>query len=541
LRALVLGCALVFELCAVRARVRADDWLAVMSACNERALSEPTLELVYPNEDLPAVVAAGDSLFARVRVPAALTPPPGVQQERALSGWSAELIGEGVVLGRMPLKHRHSLPVVSVRPDAGSSLLYRVRMAVPAYAAPGTYTLRVRTPFGDREVDRALRVIAAGALPRMAALPSADPTARGIATLPVDVWIDPATAAHAAPPSEAIQLQPRLAISARAALALRVGSELWVSDACARDRDAFEADVRSVLRIEKRVRVALSPTALPPMAATRFESAELSEDWQRLPEALRYDNRHSHVERQLLLLLPADASVRVTGASLTLYPASDLQLQRVLAIAGRLQIAAGAEARVELGAASARAALVLEPALAESGAPTVVRVRGAASDARVAFDYGFARTALGGPLLKTSFAGPLEQPLRALVLTPAGGGQLVRGQLSVDPHRPPSCAITMARGGSDTGACGLALWLLCARGFLLKRRPRRGFGNRLGPQHRCQLRDRASHVQNLVFAARSARSARADRERELRRLRAHADSQHARRRQLAKSRSVGIH
>jgi hypothetical protein len=491
----LLGC--VFSAVLARsAPLHADDWLAVLPACSEPAPSAASLELVYPNQDLPAVSTAGDALVVRVRVPAALTPPPGVQQERALSGWYAELIGDGLVLASAALAHRHSLPVISVRPDTGSSLVYRVRLAVPAYAAPGSYALSLRTPFGDRRAERAVRVIEPGALPRMAAVPAGGLHGHGLASLPVDVWIDVVGAADGSRPEVAepgLAAQPRLALGARA-LALRVGSQLWVSAPCVGDGSDFEAEVLDVLRSEQRVRVALSTAASAPLTAAPIRPHELvAVRWQAGAAGLYFDNRGSQLERQLLLLLPASGSVRASHAELALYPAGDLLPRRLSAIAAQLRIPPGVEARVELGPAAPSGSLTLEPELTESGRPTTLRVLGAAADARVAFDYGFARTALAGPTLRVSFAGPLEQPLRALVLTRAAGGQLVRGRLSVTPHRPPSCA-----AGRVPGRTGRAPWPLFALGFLLKRRSRCGFGNRVPPARRCQLRDPASHAKNTA-------------------------------------------
>jgi hypothetical protein len=484
------ACSLVCVLSSVSASaagVHADDWLAVWSACSERASSAPNLELVYPSERLPAICPAGDVLVARVRVPAALTPPPGVQQERALSGWSAELIGDGIVLGSVAVAHRHSLAVISVRPDAGFSLVYRVRLALPAYVAPGSYALWLRTPFGDRRAERAVAVTSPGVAPRMAAVPASGLQGRALASLPVDVWIaEPATLADTAPDVADLGFarQVRLALGA-AALALRVGSELWVWDPCPSDRAAFGAELLDVLRSERRERVAFLPLTAAEIPTQELLGVSASGG--------AFDNRSSQLERQWTILLPAKASVRVSKGRLALYPAGDLLVRHLSGMAALLRVAAGELAHVELGPAAHSAPLRLEPEVAESGSETTLRVRGAASDARVAFDYGFARSAWTGPTLHTRFSGPLEQPLRAMVLTPAAGAQLVRGRISVNPQRPPSCAAELAHGGP-----GAAFPPLFALGFLLKRRRRTGFGNRVPAAPRCQLRDLASHAQKTI-------------------------------------------
>jgi hypothetical protein len=428
-----LGCCALGVVSLFCAPAWADDWLALLPACSMPAASAPSLELVYPHVSLPALIEVGDVLVARIRVPAALTPPPGVQQERALRGWAAELVGQGIALGASVLQHRHGLPILAVRPDEGSSLVYRVRMVVPAYAAPGTYTLVLRTPFGERLAEGAVHVVARGLRSR-------------------------------AP------LVPAVALAGRT-LALRVGNELWVSAVCPAERASFEAEVRATLLFERRTRVALDRRSLPLMAAQVADSDELQHlGWQRTQNELQIDNAAAHTERSVLLLLPASSSVQVSNARLELYPASDLSLRRITVISGVLTVSPGARAKVELGRVVARERpLVLEPSVTESGVTTRLRVLGAAREARVAFDYGFARSAFSGPEWMADFAGPLQQPLRALVLTPSGGGELVRQQLVVTAHRPPSCAI----GPGAPHGLGLCAWLGCllGLGILLKRRP----------------------------------------------------------------------
>jgi len=438
-RAALAGCVICVAL-AGSTPAWADDWLALLPACSMPAGSLPSLELVYPQPDLPALIEAGDVLVARVRVPAALTPPPGVQQERALRGWSAELVGEGIAVGDATLSHRHSLPILAVRPDASSSLVYRVRVLVPAYAAPSSYSLVLRTPFGERRAERAVHVAAPGLRSRPVA-------------------------------------GPAFALAGRS-LALRVGSELWVSEPCPGDRANFEADVASTLRFERRVRIAFEARSLPPMAASVASLEQLATPVVVGPNGLRFDIAQAS-ERSVLLLLPARRSVRVSAGELTLYPASDLALQRVSAISAVWIVPAGVGAEVALGPALQRKqALALEPRLIASGLPTQLRVRGAAANARVAYDYGFGRSALAGPQLLADFAGPLEQPLRALVLTPSAGGELVRQRVVVTPRRPPSCAIgrrTALAGARGSGQVGPWAWgcLLGLLGLLKRRRRRR--------------------------------------------------------------------
>jgi hypothetical protein len=158
--------------------------------------SRPSLALLYPAPGLPAVVHAGDSLYVRLRTPAALTPPPGTQQANVLERYRAELRGSAIHLGvDASERHRHVLPVMSIRPDGGESLVYRMRVDVPAYVAPGTYAITLRSPFGARSAEQAVRVLPRGAVPRIARLPPgmlAPPAAAG--AQPVDVWLAGAAA-----------------------------------------------------------------------------------------------------------------------------------------------------------------------------------------------------------------------------------------------------------------------------------------------------------------------------------------------------------
>lgn len=123
------------------------DWLLHHEPCGS-APSPPGFSLVYPTAGMPAVVAAGATLEARVSVPVPLTPPPGHQQPAALLPWSARLFTSlPAAFGADP-SLVYPLPVVDVRPEDGRSLRYRLRLPVPAWAAPGVYSLRIGGPGG---------------------------------------------------------------------------------------------------------------------------------------------------------------------------------------------------------------------------------------------------------------------------------------------------------------------------------------------------------------------------------------------------------
>lgn len=149
---------------------RVHDWLVWWPRCAQDAFVPEriaTSQLLYPRPGLPAVVRAGQRLSTRVRLAAPLTPPPGVQQEKALRGWSASL--EGQSTWRVPqAEHRHLLRVSDVRPDTRVSTVFRASIDLPPWLPPGTYDLVLRVPGGEvlggvasvRVIDREAPVLA---------------------------------------------------------------------------------------------------------------------------------------------------------------------------------------------------------------------------------------------------------------------------------------------------------------------------------------------------------------------------------------------
>ncbi len=152
-------------------RRRAPDWLAHLPTCAMSEVHRPRgTHIEYPQPGLPALVPRGGRLSTRVRVAAPLTPPPGIQQEAALAGWRAVLLGRGHVLDQA--EHRYALRVADVRPDGTDSLVYRANIDVPPWVAPGTYSLELEAPGSTPAVAVAsVRVHAAGAPPVLRVLP----------------------------------------------------------------------------------------------------------------------------------------------------------------------------------------------------------------------------------------------------------------------------------------------------------------------------------------------------------------------------------
>ena len=158
--------------------------LTTILATASAVRAEPT-ELVYPRPGRPALLEPGAMLVAHVRVPAPLMPAPGIQQPRALQGWSAELLGHSTPIDA-GAEHRYALRVLDVRADAASGLVFRATVRVPPWAAPGTYTFRIGSPGSAfAAASGAVRVLVPGRAP-VVARHSAAPQH---ASWDVDVWL----------------------------------------------------------------------------------------------------------------------------------------------------------------------------------------------------------------------------------------------------------------------------------------------------------------------------------------------------------------
>ncbi len=219
------------------------DWLAVYPTCamGEAPRRSGPAELLYPRAGLPAFAAPGEALTMRIRVPAPLTPPPGVQQERALAGWYVELVGSDTI-GVEGARHHYRLRVADVRPDGHSTLVYRPTVRLPPWIAPGTYDLKLRAP-GTEEVDgEAVLRVGEGPvrLARLASMPT-EREAEALARLPIDVWLlDPDSDSDS--DSEPDAALPWLDLSGT--FAVRVGDELLARGGCDDPHVPFSVAVR---------------------------------------------------------------------------------------------------------------------------------------------------------------------------------------------------------------------------------------------------------------------------------------------------------
>lgn len=113
--------------------------------------------MIAPRTDAPATLAPGELLSVIVDVATGLTPPPGIQEDRALRLFTLSLCAEGIDLGG-GTRRCFPLAVRNLRPLDGSSLRYRVEAPVPVWVAPWTYDLMLRFPGGQVAEQRALVV-----------------------------------------------------------------------------------------------------------------------------------------------------------------------------------------------------------------------------------------------------------------------------------------------------------------------------------------------------------------------------------------------
>lgn len=169
------------------------DWLVWWPRCAQERAVPPRVgvpSLLYPRPGLPAVVRPGHRLTLRVRLAAPLTPPPGVQQEKALRGWAASLVGRPT--WRWPgAEHRYPLRVADVRPDGRQTPVFRASVDLPPWIAPGTYDLVLRVPGGEVLAGVA-SVHVADRTPVLAYLPDDVrllENLRELRDLDVDVWV----------------------------------------------------------------------------------------------------------------------------------------------------------------------------------------------------------------------------------------------------------------------------------------------------------------------------------------------------------------
>ncbi len=500
------------------ARARAEDWLASLPDCGAaESPSLPRFALLYPRAGLPALLHAGDSLVARVRLPVALTPPPGIQQARALTGWRAELLGHAWPLsaapaagsaGGEPPGERHPLEVVDVRPDGASSLIYRATVPIPAWVAPGSYDFALWAPGGQGRAVLALRVLAQGASPRMAWIAQdAPPATAAVAALPFDMFVrapgGPARASGAEAGAAEPAGEPLPALAAAPVLdphalvaALRIGDGLWVTARCSPAAPAFEDELASVQAVERRGRVQPAPAAGlgaglfqpfggPPRAWPAPAALQLQREGGQLRVQPSPDYPGGAAELGLLLA-PDGRRVRAQDAQLAWFAGGPIAPgapppPRI----ARVRVAAGRAALLQPGAPAAalpQVRLALPARGALSGEPAQLRVRGAPAGSRVAWRLDQRRTRFGPTAIEAAFVPLGAHRIAALVLAPDGARTLLQAELRVRTAQASACRCTAAPAAAATG------WWPALSLLHLARRRRRGQKRRGAPGVRNRLR-----------------------------------------------------
>ena len=430
---------------------RADDWLAVLPECAGERASAAAAELLYPRHGLPALVPAGETLVVRARLALPLTPPPGVQQERALEGLAATLIGHARDLRPEPSEQRIELPVVNVRPEGASSLRYRLRVPVPAWLAPGTYDFELSAKGTSMRTRSSVRVLAQGAQPQLIRLRDDSVEQLRASSGNIDTFVDlddvSRRGGSGPQPSTAPRLDALLAAAppilrtAGLRAALRVGPRLWVVGSCEAPHLPFEVEVASVLRAEQRER--LADFAVPvdqPSAGSPGSSSR---------------------------------------AARSMHPAGEL---RVAPQALVVRLADGGNVLQRVATAPLQAQLIVQPNPARSGEPVRASVRA---------DRALSALALRFDHLHTAYTlQPVEHRYRALGTHRIDGLAIAADGTAVALHAEVSVRTARASGGWSCAARPVAshpvwasqgLWLAA---LLLKRRGRRAAGNRLGADPR---------------------------------------------------------
>lgn len=466
----VVICAFVLASFAVGARAqvpehpdgRVHDWLVWWPRCAQDAFVPERLatsQLLYPRPGFPAVVRAGQRLTARVRLAAPLTPPPGVQQEKALRGWSATL--EGRATWQAPrAEHRHPLRVADVRPDTRVSTVFRASVDLPPWLPPGTYDLALQVPGGEvlagvasvRVIDREAPVIAR--LPDAVAHDTNASAHESLRDVDVDVWVGD-------PTSDA--LRRPLRGTGLPWLDPEVGAVLAVGDEGIWDRPRCDDPLmpRAAALTALGARQAVSPTQstfrvrlVPP------EDADVVHPLVRRAEV--------EGEARLSFLVPEGWRVQATGADVIgAWPATPVRAAGTTPSVVVWLAARAGTVVVEAGPAPALDARLEAPTQVPSGRGADVVAHGpggSASDgAEGAFvalaweEDGAAWARVGTPTpVALRWMEPSE--IQGLVLAADGRSARVAATARGVARRPGGCAA----GGSPTDSSGnwwLGTWL----------------------------------------------------------------------------------
>lgn len=131
--------------------------VAWISSAQAQSRAPAPLSILYPTSLEAVTQPPGSVLSISVRLSNALTPPPGIQQARALRGWSARLTGHADLVDGNA-RYAYELSVTNLRPQGANSLDYRVEIPLPEWIALGDYDVLLTGNGGQASVPRAVKV-----------------------------------------------------------------------------------------------------------------------------------------------------------------------------------------------------------------------------------------------------------------------------------------------------------------------------------------------------------------------------------------------
>lgn len=496
---------------------RADDWLALLPDCGFGHAAPGSEALVYPRLGLPAAVPAGDDLVARLRAPTALTPPPGVQQERVLRPWEVELIGAGLEVDERAT-HRYRLEVVDVRPDGHSTVVYRVRVPIPRYVAPGTYALSLRSPWARGAVAvGAVRVLEPGAEVRVGELGSRssdgqDPVLGWRRALtaalyaPVDVWVardEPALRAALAGPVGAPRPSVLLVSDEGPPVVLRAGATALEVGRCEPRYVPFDLQRDGAIgqlplrRLDRGGFPAAGTVRLPDGSAAPLVGGRVRVEGRADSLAVQLPSVPGG-RAELTIVVPEDGRPTTFDAALGAVwaPAVDLVPHGLVpSLAARVVAPSGQPLIVRRGApplGSEPLALEVRASLAASR--MAERVTFEASTTREAsifwvLDEGVTSA---GRDAEHAFTKLGDHEVHALAIAADGVAARRGTRVRVSTFQRLGCAVSggaISRTEPSSHGSSAAFWLLCAFAWTMahgrrKMRPRTGPGNMPGPLSR---------------------------------------------------------
>ncbi|MCS6800059.1 MAG: hypothetical protein NZ898_16335 [Myxococcota bacterium] len=275
------------------------DWLAWWPDCAFGPSPPPgAVRLLYPRAGLGALVRPGEPLAVRVRLPLALTPPPGRQQDRALLGWSVALVPHALYLPGTE-GTRLALRVLDVRPESVDGLAYRATVRIPRWAAPGVYALEVSAPGGRARSGAAVRILSHARAPRVVVLldevpdDSTERLATRLAAVEADAILlrGPEAAALARAlehePLDPPRPQAPLFVvvdDAAAAMVLEAESRLLVTGRCTPRHVAFDHVVAALARQRSMPAHVLELLGgRPPLGHAREHGVAVTSAWPQPP------------------------------------------------------------------------------------------------------------------------------------------------------------------------------------------------------------------------------------------------------------------